>query len=97
MAGDAVKSGPAFGEPRSLAEQLQRAVDENQCEAIINHRTTAHGPGRVFVRHVGDRCDDTKTTLHPTLNKRLCWVHRHAAENFNRSTALRFVEKVASK
>jgi len=83
-----IVSGPAFGEPRSLAEQLQRAVDENQCEAIVTH---AQG-----IRP-GTRCNDINTTLHPALGKRLCFTHRHAADNFNRSTALRFVEKVASK
>lgn len=78
--------GPQFpNRPKSLAEQLETAVRANQCEALTV-------TGSVF-RAPGARCDSLNTTFHPTLGKRLCWVHRHAAENFERSTVLRFVEK----
>lgn len=91
--------GPRFPDrPKTLAEQLETAVRANQCEAL----TVTGSPWSVrqkerYVQHVfrapGDRCDSLNTTFHSTLGKRLCWVHRHAAENFERSTALRFVEK----
>jgi hypothetical protein len=91
-------TGPAWPDrPKSLSEQLQVAVAANQCEALILVTTIASGPGRVKSHRAGDRCEDLNTKLHPTLGKRLCYVHAAAAENFERTTALRFVETGAGK
>lgn len=92
-------TGPRFPDrPRSLAEQLEQSVRANQCEAL----TVTGSPWSVrqkerYVQHVfrapGDRCDSIQTTLHAGLGRRLCWLHSAAADNFERSTGLQFVEK----
>lgn len=85
--------GPRFPDrPKTLAEQLETAVRANQCEARIVTNSIAHGPGRVLERRAGDRCDSLHTTLHAGLGRRLCWLHSAAADNFERSTGLQFVE-----
>ncbi len=80
-----MRTGPAFDEPRSLAEQLEASVANHQCEAITGVHTSSVA--------LGSRCEELDTKLHPTLERRLCWLHRHAADNFRRTTQLRFVEK----
>jgi hypothetical protein len=79
-----MKTDPAFNEPHSLEEQLTTAVEAHRCEALGVFGLKHH--------HSMDRCEALSTRMHPTLGKRLCWVHAHAAENFNRCTPLRFAE-----
>ena len=82
-----IRTGPAFGE-LSLVEQLDKAVAAHQCEAI----QTCHPFHLPYGPNGTGRCESMMTRMHPTLNRRLCWTHMKAADNFNRSTPLRFVE-----
>lgn len=75
----------------TLEAQLRESVEQHQCDAEMHG--WGHGQGLL----PGRRCESTDTKLHPTLNRRLCWVHRHAADNFRRGKPLQFVENAAAR